>query len=439
LLREYERETEVIALTPVKEIAGEPVLQVPQFLLVLGRVALETLTDIASPERRVLELLEGKLGLGRGQRLGAGASLPYQGEEDSDEEFSDDEEPQDVKAVLNRKQLTSEDPLTGKKYDIGSLMPQPPEIPSDERILELLEKNYAPKVPPPPQVVPMEANLPVVEIPLPKPKTPPDKKKMAMPAKAASSNRKKEESAADSLKFAPLPGTYLQELPTQPRYEEFRDFKRNLTGSLFPETGKQCLVNPGVQPCIIREILLPPPSPSSVSTQIESAFVYQNNGDYVQAYKALEDGKAEWQDIEGTYELRPEHDLFFDLSKAAILESWGMDELALAQYCVSLRTSERLEHTHPDKAIVWCGLGSALYHLGKHVLSLRAYLKAKEIREMYIGGDTVDTATVYNNLGVCMYFLERYQESFAYFQLSEAILDTILGAHHPRTLTVGSR
>jgi len=39
--------------------------------------------------------------------------------------------------------------------------------------------------------------------------------------------------------------------------------------------------------------------------------------------------------------------------------------------------------------------------------ALRLYLKAKIIREETIGGDTVDTATVYNNLGCCMFMLER--------------------------------
>ena len=34
-------------------------------------------------------------------------------------------------------------------------------------------------------------------------------------------------------------------------------------------------------------------------------------------------------------------------------------------------------------------------------------LLAREIRERTLGGDTVDTATVYNNLGCCMFFLER--------------------------------
>ena len=67
---------------------------------------------------------------------------------------------------------------------------------------------------------------------------------------------------------------------------------------------------------------------------------------------------------------------------------------------------------------------------------LRCYLKAREIREERLGGDTVDTATVYNNLGCCMYMLERNQECLAYFELSHAILECELGPSHERTMTV---
>ena len=63
-------------------------------------------------------------------------------------------------------------------------------------------------------------------------------------------------------------------------------------------------------------------------------------------------------------------------------------------------------------------------------------MKAREIREERLGGDTVDTATVYNNLGCCMYMLERNQEAMAYFELAQAILECELGPNHERTLTV---
>ena len=67
--------------------------------------------------------------------------------------------------------------------------------------------------------------------------------------------------------------------------------------------------------------------------------------------------------------------------------------------------------------------------------ALRCFLKAREIREERLGGDTVDTATVYNNIGCTMYVLERNQECRAYFELATAIMDAELGPHHERTLT----
>jgi len=80
-------------------------------------------------------------------------------------------------------------------------------------------------------------------------------------------------------------------------------------------------------------------------------------------------------------------------------------------------------------------LGSVLYHTDEPAWALRCYLKAREIREERLGGDTVDTATVYNNLGCCMYLLERNQESLAYFELAQAILECELGPSHERTMT----
>jgi hypothetical protein len=52
-------------------------------------------------------------------------------------------------------------------------------------------------------------------------------------------------------------------------------------------------------------------------------------------------------------------------------------------------------------------MGSVIFNMEEPSFALRLYLKAKIIREETIGGDTVDTATVYNNLGCCMFMLER--------------------------------
>ena len=131
--------------------------------------------------------------------------------------------------------------------------------------------------------------------------------------------------------------------------------------------------------------------------------------------------------------LRPEQELYFDLSLGSIYESCGKDDIAMSCY---MRAREiKLAYNHPDEAFAYCGLGSVLYHIDEPAWALRCYLKARQIREERLGGDTVDTATVYNNLGACMFFLERNQECKAYFELANAIMEAELGCNHERTLT----
>ena len=123
------------------------------------------------------------------------------------------------------------------------------------------------------------------------------------------------------------------------------------------------------------------------------------------------------------------------MSLGSVYESSGKDEIAISCYMNAI-TDVVLEYNHPDQAFPYCGLGSVFYHIDEPAWALRCFLKAREIRELRLGGDTVDTATVYNNLGCCMYMLERNQESKAYFELSNAIMDAELGPQHERTLTV---
>jgi len=94
----------------------------------------------------------------------------------------------------------------------------------------------------------------------------------------------------------------------------------------------------------------------------------------------------------------------------------------------------KLVPNHPDLAFAFCGLGSVLYHLEEPAWALRLYLEARTHREKTLGGDTVDTATIYNNLGCCMFLLERNEEAKAYFELSNAIFECEVGANHERTL-----
>jgi len=48
-------------------------------------------------------------------------------------------------------------------------------------------------------------------------------------------------------------------------------------------------------------------------------------------------------------------------------------------------------------------------------LATRCFIKARKEREILVGEDTVDTASVYNNLGCCLMMLNRNREALAYF------------------------
>lgn len=127
--------------------------------------------------------------------------------------------------------------------------------------------------------------------------------------------------------------------------------------------------------------------------------------------------------------------MFFDLSLGSVYESAAKDDLAID--CYLKARNIKLPSNHPDLAFPLCGLGSVLYHMEEPSNALRMYLNAKQIREETLGGDTVDTASIYNNLGCCMFMLERNQEAKAYFELAQAIFDCELGPQHERTLTAG--
>jgi len=212
-------------------------------------------------------------------------------------------------------------------------------------------------------------------------------------------------------------------------------------------------------PTIIKEVYFPPSSKyQDVATLIESALVYQNSANYEMAIKAFENARDMWRTLENPPKkaeeakagdgspkkknqaekapepkLRPELELYFEMSLGSVYESCGKDDIAMT--CYMRATKITLSHNHPDEAFPYCGLGSVLYHIDEPAWALRCFLKAREIREERLGGDTVDTATVYNNLGACMYMLERNQECKAYFELSNAIMDAELGPQHERTLT----
>lgn len=103
-------------------------------------------------------------------------------------------------------------------------------------------------------------------------------------------------------------------------------------------------------------------------------------------------------------------ELFFEFTKGGVYESAGRDDMALSAYLSARLFSNKLPTNNPDKALVYCGMGSVFFNMEEYEWALRSYLKAREYRENCIGIETVDTATVFNNLGCCMLMLERNKE-----------------------------
>ncbi|CAI2368809.1 unnamed protein product [Moneuplotes crassus] len=187
-----------------------------------------------------------------------------------------------------------------------------------------------------------------------------------------------------------------------------------------------------VRPCLIKEALMIPDSPTDVRTLLESSNLYMIKRQYKKALDALQQAKQEWLRIEEATNLKAELEIYFNISIGQVYEETNNLRIAL-RYYMKAKTIE-LTYNHPDKAIPFSSLGCVLLMLDQHDAATRCFIKAREIREERMGGDTVDCASTYNNLGCCMMLLQRNQEANTYFELSYVILDTILGSNHERTL-----
>ena len=178
-----------------------------------------------------------------------------------------------------------------------------------------------------------------------------DKKKKAAKKQAG----KKDEKPKPPTKWAgppvPQPATTL-DLMRECQNELQRDYPMSL---------KQDSCNTGVMPTIIKEVFMPPEAPSTVATLMESALVYQNSANYKMAVHSLEQARDEWRALISpaqkevakdatsaktvTY-LRPEQELYFELSLGSIYESCGKDDIAISCYMKALRI--KLAVNHPD-------------------------------------------------------------------------------------------
>ena len=108
---------------------------------------------------------------------------------------------------------------------------------------------------------------------MPKPEDDAKKKK-----KAAKKQAKKDGPPPKPIKWADGPPHSFPKL--QDHMEKARE---NLAENIFPMNIRGDQGNPGVAPCIIKEVYFPPEAPPEVATLIESALVYQNSANYEMA------------------------------------------------------------------------------------------------------------------------------------------------------------
>ncbi len=147
-----------------------------------------------------------------------------------------------------------------------------------------------------------------------------------------------------------------------------RDERGAMAESIFPNNIRAMQCNPGVAPCIIKEVFFPPEGPHEVATLIESAIVYQNTANYEMAVSSYERSRDLWREILNVEKLKNELELFFEMSLGSVYESCGKDEIAMSCYMRAKRI--QLVYNHPDQAFPYCGLGSVLYHMDEPAWAL---------------------------------------------------------------------
>ena len=212
--------------------------------------------------------------------------------------------------------------------------------------------------------------------------------------------------------------------------------KINILSNRFSKkTFKEILPNSHVYPTTIKELLtLPNSCPQKCMEFIVESLEDRTNGHYETAIKRLE--KAQEYLPKDINKINWQTELFFNLSYGSLYEKLDYDLMAMRYYLEACHISEKFISANPDNALPFCFLGEFFLKIQEFEWSLRAYIKAKEIREYTIGGDTIDTATIYNNLGVISYCMESYMPANGYFQLAYEIYKKLLGINHPRTILI---
>lgn len=110
-----------------------------------------------------------------------------------------------------------------------------------------------------------------------------------------------------------------------------------------------------------------------------------------------------------------------------LYENLGCNLMALNYYMQCRQLTNKFEYTNPDAALCYTNIASIFMSWKEYKWALRCFIKARDIKEYIIGGDCVDTASTYNNIGVVCFYLGDFYGAYGYFKLSYEIFNNIVG------------
>ena len=212
---------------------------------------------------------------------------------------------------------------------------------------------------------------------------------------------------------------------------------KTLTKNNIKNTFKEIISNAKVYPSLIHEaLILPQILPDRIKEIIIASYKDHIQGNTEYAIRRLE--RAEY--FLKNYKLpnEPQIDLFFSLTFGFFYQEINLNIAATKYYFKARMISDKLRSDNPDNALVYSFFGSLFLDLKEFEWAFRCFQYAKEFREKILGGDTLDTAAIYNNLGVIAFYMESFLPAKNYMNLAYEITRSILGLSHPRTLYIKS-
>ena len=246
--------------------------------------------------------------------------------------------------------------------------------------------------------------------------------------------KKKDQKNKSSNPYDTQMGELINQEKEEERYLGLEKIK-SLTNRFIKKTMKEILPNTKIFPTIIKEILsLPENLPQKCMELIVHSLEDRVSGDYEKAIKRLE--KAKEFLPKDMNNINWQAELYFNLTLGNLYETLGYNLQALKYFSEAIHNHEKLISFSPDVALPFCFLGEFFTRMQEYDWALRSYEKAKMIREEIIGGDTIDTATIYNNLGVVAFCLESYLPANGYFMMAYEIYKNLEGINNMRTILV---